>query len=274
MSRRTIVLGVVGLGAWTALAWGIHGLMLTGSCGGDDAPPCPPEAVGYLVALIGGVLTSIVAAVAGGRLAGAGVFPAIGIGALWAGLELPAGSGTTALVIGGVFLAVSLLPLLLVPYALRRRRRHARIVTDGVAGIGTVLDVGDTGVTINGNPRVALTVRIEPQNGDAPFEASKKLTVPRVDIPRRGQRFPVWFLPEDPNDFAYGVHATEDASPEVRRLFALAAEGEPAAEQPAERPAAEPDPLDRLAKLHQLHLTGALTKAEFETQKARLLAGD
>jgi len=34
------------------------------------------------------------------------------------------------------------------------------------------------------------------------------------------------------------------------------------------------DPLDQLERLHQLHLAGALTDAEFEAQKQRILAGD
>ncbi len=34
-----------------------------------------------------------------------------------------------------------------------------------------------------------------------------------------------------------------------------------------------PDPLDRIAKLAQLRDSGALTNEEYETQKAKLLAG-
>ena len=34
------------------------------------------------------------------------------------------------------------------------------------------------------------------------------------------------------------------------------------------------DPLDRLAKLHEVRLAGALTQAEFEAQKAKILGAE
>jgi hypothetical protein len=48
--------------------------------------------------------------------------------------------------------------------------------------------------------------------------------------------------------------------------------------QPAEQPAAAPaapaaDPLEQLKQLGELHTQGVLTDAEFEAQKAKILAG-
>jgi hypothetical protein len=45
------------------------------------------------------------------------------------------------------------------------------------------------------------------------------------------------------------------------------------AQEPAPVAAAAPDPLDELKKLGELRAAGVLTDAEFEAQKAKVLAG-
>src|SRR5690606_30419584 len=103
--------------------------------------------------------------VAGGRFSTIGLFAAAAVSGLWAGYELPPGERAGALVLGGVFTAVTLLPLALLPFALRKRRLAAKLVAEGATAIGTVTGVRDTGVTINRNPRVELT--------EAEYEAQK-----------------------------------------------------------------------------------------------------
>ncbi len=88
-----------------------------------------------------------------------------------------------------------------------------------------------------------------------------------MDLPYEGKRYPVWYDRDDRTSFLLATKVGPNDPPEVRRMFALAEAGDPgrAATTPA-------DPLDRLAKLHKLHLAGALTEAEYEAQKAKLLA--
>src|SRR5690606_11722301 len=178
------------------------------------------------------------------------------VGALWAAYELPPADRTGALVLGGVFAVVSLVPLALVPFAMRKRRLAARLVAQGATAIGTVTVGRDTGVTINRNPRVELTLRIEPQDGSPSFEGRKTIVASRVALPYEGKRYPIWYDLDDRTSFLLATEVGENAPPEVRRLFAMAEAGDPG---PG---AAGADPLDRLAKLHQLHLSGALTEAE------------
>ena len=66
----------------------------------------------------------------------------------------------------------------------------------GKVGVGEVLKVEDTKVTINDNPRVEITVKIYTKDG-APFESKFTNTVSRVEIPRRGDHLALKF---DPND--------------------------------------------------------------------------
>ena len=65
-----------------------------------------------------------------------------------------------------------------------KREKVQNLMASGAKGIGTVLNVQDTGVTMNDNPRVKMTFRVEPLDGSPPFEAHKTTTVSRVEIPR------------------------------------------------------------------------------------------
>jgi hypothetical protein len=66
------------------------------------------------------------------------------------------------------------------------------------------MSVRDTGVTINENPRVALTMQVTPTDGSPPFEVATKATVSRVAIPRPGDSFVVRYDPEDHENFVIG----------------------------------------------------------------------
>jgi Short C-terminal domain len=62
---------------------------------------------------------------------------------------------------------------------------------------------------------------------------------------------------------------------EDQSMYAAPQYAEPQYVQPAPTPAAAPapDPLEQLTKLGQLRDSGVLTEAEFEAQKAKILAG-
>ena len=124
------------------------------------------------------------------------------------------------------------------------------LVRTGVAAPAEIVNVADTGMTLNENPRVELTLRVTPADGTAPFDLQRKLVVPRVHLPRVGERLTVYYSRDDPEKFTFR-HV--DAS----------------ARDPAG--AAEPDPVEQIAKLADLHAKGALSDAEFAEAKQRLL---
>ena len=76
-------------------------------------------------------------------------------------------------------------------------------------------------MTVNDNPRVKMVFRVEPFDGGAPFDAEKTTTVSRVEIPRQGDRYPVWYDAQDPSNL--GVRddrrrqRPRDDAPDVRR---------------------------------------------------------
>jgi hypothetical protein len=270
---------LVALVGLAAFAWGLHHLLLIGSCGGDNDVPCPPGSGKYFVGVAAGITVAILGTVAGGgAFTFIAIFLTIGLTSIVTGLsDAGAESREFLYLFGGIFTAVALGPLLIAPFVLARRRRAAALIEHGSEAVGTVMAVHDTNVTVNNNPRVRLDFRIEPQDGTPAFEASKSVTVSRVEIPRPGDRYPVWFDPSDHDRFAFGTDVTSQATPGVRRLFAAAGRAAgPTIPAPAELAApagaaAEDDPIARLGKLNELRLAGALTDAEFKVQKDRLL---
>lgn len=218
------LIGVVGL---YFVARGFHGLLQIGSCStppSDGLPPCPPGSEQHFFMLFGGMVAAIVSVIAGGgALLFFGLFATMGGTALYTGLQ-PESAVEKAFYVPFAlgFLLPVFVPLVLVPMGLAKQRKGARLVATGVEAIGTVLQVDDTNVTINNNPRVKLRFRIEPLNGMPAFEANKTVTVSRLDIPRVGDRYPVWFDPADPQQWAFGTSVDETAAPGVRRLFELA----------------------------------------------------
>jgi hypothetical protein len=158
-----------------------------------------------------------------------------------------------------------------------KQEKAIDLVQSGSRGVGVVLSVNDTGVTMNDNPRVQMTFRIEPLDGSAAFEAEKTKVVSRVQIPRAGDRYPVWYDPADPETWAFAFVENEEGRQNIRQMFGPAAEtmtgvGDPTAAAAAPAAPAAEDPLDRLKKLDELHKSGVVTDAEFEAKKAELLA--
>jgi hypothetical protein len=62
-----------------------------------------------------------------------------------------------------------------------------------------VLDISDTGITINDNPKVRLKLRVYPKDRE-PYEATVSQVVSRVTIPRVGDRVYVKFDPNNPGN--------------------------------------------------------------------------
>src|SRR4051794_27953422 len=142
----------------------------------------------------------------------------------------------------------------------KKREQAVNLVATGARAVGTVLSVQDTGMTMNDNPRIKMTFRIEPLDGSAAFEAEKTKVVSRVQIRGSGDRDAVGAGREVPSSGAFAAGENEEGRAESRRMFGAAAQtsagvGNPAADaagapDPAAAPA--PDPVQRLNKLNEL----------------------
>jgi Short C-terminal domain len=153
-----------------------------------------------------------------------------------------------------------------------KKEKAADLMATGSRGVGTVVSVRDTGMTVNDNPRIEMVFRVEPLDGSPTMDLTKKTTVSRVEIPRQGDRYPVWYDPQDQDLWAYATIADDTGRETVRQMFGEAADtfvgmGTPAA--PAG--AGGQDVAAQLTQLADLKNQGLLTDEEFEAQKAKLL---
>jgi hypothetical protein len=157
-----------------------------------------------------------------------------------------------------------------------KRKLAEQLMATGSRGAGTVVQVEDTGMTINDDPRVKMTFRVEPLDGSPAFDANKTTTVSRLSIPRQGERYPVWYDPQDTTKWMYATIADDTGRQTMRQMFGEVAEtfvGMGAPEAPAAAAGAPQvqDTVEQLKQLADLHNQGLLTDDEFEQQKAKLL---
>jgi hypothetical protein len=101
-------------------------------------------------------------------------------------------------------------------------KKKKNILETGVQARAIVVNVADTGMTINNNPRVALTLQVQPE-GQAPFEAQKKVTVSRVAIPSIGDTYWVRFDPSDTSEVEFDTAKAEEINAEARANLAESA---------------------------------------------------
>ena len=152
----------------------------------------------------------------------------------------------------------------------RNKKKMAALFETGSKAVGQVISVQDTGMTVNDNPRVKMGFRIEPLDGSQPFQAQKTKTVPRVSIPRQGDRYPVWFDPNDHDTWAFAMIEDDTGRATIRSQF-----GEAASTMTGmgnDDGGGGGDPTERMQKLQALKESGAITESEFEDKKAQILS--
>jgi hypothetical protein len=157
----------------------------------------------------------------------------------------------------------------------KKREQAMNLFQNGSRAIGTITQVQDSGMTVNDDPRVKMHFRVEPLDGSAPFDAEKTKTVSRVEIPRAGDRFPVWYDPQDRDTFAYATINDDQGRAQIRQMFGTAAEtitGIGAAAPATVAAPAQPDPIEQIRKLDELRAAGVLSDEEFQQKKTELLA--
>jgi hypothetical protein len=262
--------------------WGIYHLVRTGSCGSDGTyiatRPCPPGTGTHILALIGGIFGGLIGIALWGSRGKSGRPARVGLPLImWCLLFVTlagsvalaaygpanndeAGARAAAIVLAAIFVPMGLAPLPLAFGGRRKRSRLMQLAATGTRCRGVVVSVEDTGVTINDNPHVKITVRAEPEGpSETPFTVVKTATVSRVRIPRPGDSCVVFY---DPANREGNNGVSFDLVP-----------GLPVADPaPAAPETGDEDPLDKIAKLGELRDRGLLSSEEFEAQKKRLLA--
>jgi hypothetical protein len=152
-----------------------------------------------------------------------------------------------------------------------KRKQAENLLQTGAKGVGTVISVQDTGMTVNDNPRVKMVFRVEPVDGSPAFDAEKTKTVSRVQIPRQGERYPVWYDHADASTWAFATIADDQGRATMRQMFGEVAETFVGMNAPAAPAPTGQDTVEQIKQLADLHAQGILTDEEFAAQKAKLL---
>jgi hypothetical protein len=296
-------------------AYAIHEIVQIGTCasGGPyvSRRPCPPGTELKILAIFGALgllfLGRIVWAFRGRGDDGFGDFR-FG-SALWVvgwltldGTMLVAAFGpaapsnasgwqVAAIINAAVGIPIGLAPLVML-FSRRAKTGTAEwLMRDGSRAPGEVTAVEDTGVTINQNPRVTVTVRVDAP-GQAPFDIRKTFTASRVDLPRRGDKCTVFYDPNDhsraaisfdqvpagttvptppgavPTSFGGTPPATWNPTAAKPKPPSTPATGTPPAPG---RTATADGVAERLRKLDKLRDDGVITPAEHDAERARIL---
>jgi len=274
MNRSPRLFGsLIGILSGWAVGTAIYHMLLTGSCSTPPGPgevACPPEMFQYAFYMIGGIFGGVIGTIAGGSwLAFGALFTGIGLGGVLAGLQ-PAEDGGQGWFVffGAMFLLTPALGILSLPFVGLRRMRVKALMENGVQGVGELLDIQDTGVTINNNPRVRMRFRIEPLHGTfAPYEATKTATVSRLNLPRVGDKYPVWIDPDDHQKFIFatGSQGAPMESTTLRKIVEAAKQGA----QPSPLPSL--DVVRELNTLNELRITGKISADEFARRTSDLI---
>src|SRR5438876_1044776 len=100
--------------------------------------------------------------------------------------------------------------------------KKKKVLSEGKQARAVVINVEDTGMTINDNPRVRLMLQVQP-DGEVPFEVTKKKTVSRVAIPRIGDEYIVRYDPADHDSVEFDTEAVKQANVAAQAQVAEAA---------------------------------------------------
>jgi hypothetical protein len=166
------------------------------------------------------------------------------------------------------------------------KRAKKELEENGKRASATVVEIAEKGMAVTrgaegviGNTELALKTHLRVQPDDEPeFEVKKRFSFPQLAVPSAGQTVPVIYDPNDHDKIIvdYSPEAQQGAAfqaagidpSQIGQLMQQAAQMPGMAQQP---PAAQPDPVTQLEKLAKLKESGALTEAEFEAEKAKIL---
>jgi hypothetical protein len=101
------------------------------------------------------------------------------------------------LIVLGVVLVSLLVFYLNARFMMKPDPRQEKVLTEGTSARAEVLASEDTGLTMNHDPMVALTVKVKPAYGSS-FQVKANVLVSRVAIPRPGDVINVRYDPDDP----------------------------------------------------------------------------
>ena len=207
---------------------------------------------------------------------GGGLFAALGIALLVAGFASGDVAGQALTIVGFTFAMIGVIWVIVAlglggwyGSVAKRQAAEAQLFETGERAVATIEGVEGTGVTINNCPQVVLTLRVAPRHG-AEFVHERKIVLAFGSVVQPGYVMDVAYDPRDPQNLALDVDPRYAATPPSVYLRTRPPDQAGAAPAAGDSP---PTLIDQLERLAGLRASGALTEAEFQEQKRRLLGG-
>jgi uncharacterized membrane protein len=219
-------------------------------------------------------------------------FMLAGIAFAIVGIVLFAMGGMGGSIAGGTFLMIGVIWVLVAlgvgGWYGRVRQRQAeeqqRFQT-GERATAVIEGVEATGTMINNQPQVYLTLRVRPRHG-AEFIHQRRLVLPFGSVVQPGHLVDVAYDPANPERVALDTDPRYAATPPAMYIRTRppgeqsapgAAPGLAGGYAPTPGPSAPDDEpptlIEQLERLAKLRDSGALSQAEFDAQKKKLLGG-
>ena len=176
-----------------------------------------------------------------------------------------------------------------------KQEQAKQLFQTGQKARARIVRIDPTGMVVNNiNIQCNVTFQMEPLTGAAPFTGVKKMLINQTQMPRVGDVWPSWYDGADPSTFAVGMPdgASSEQIP-IFREFGIPHPLDPSTAQAAATPPPAsvvwppsssdgaaaagppadtgPDTVADLERLTRLRESGALTDAEFQAAKAKLL---
>jgi putative oligomerization/nucleic acid binding protein len=180
--------------------------------------------------------------------------------------------GGILLMIGVIWALVALLLRAIYGGMARRMTEEKQLFESGRQAEGVVKSLETTGLVVNEvNSQVRITVEVRPP-GETPFEVTRKMLLPHWSMPRPGDTMRVAYDPANCERVAFDTDWGSDTAGGRLLVTNRQQAAPPPAPPPADERTAPDRMIERLEKLDQLRKSGVLTDAEFQAQKAKVLA--
>ena len=172
-----------------------------------------------------------------------------------------------------------------------RQAAEQQLFQTGERATAVIEGVEGTGVEINNQPQVYLTLRVKPRNGQE-FIHQRKLVLPFGSVVQPGYLVDVAYDPANTENVAIETDPRYAATPPAQYIKTRPPEGQAqpvhaftseamagagvasaGAGAGAASSGSPPTLIEQIERLAKLRDSGALTEAEFQEQKANLLGG-
>jgi hypothetical protein len=153
----------------------------------------------------------------------------------------------------------------------QEQAQEAQLFQTGQRATAVIEGVEATGVSINDQPQVYLTLRVKPRHG-AEFVHQRKLVLPFGSVVPPGYLVEVAYDPVNQENVAIETDERYAATPPAVYVKTRPPEQDAAPVSSASQ-GSPPTLIDQIERLAKLRDSGALTEAEFQEQKRNLLGG-